>query len=330
MQTVYFFRKANAPWHHSIEELFGTIIDALPPEVSPSRYVMKYDSIGLWKRIANTFDASAHQGEINHITGDVHYIAVLMKKKKTLLTIHDLRILSSGGWLRKAVLKFFWFTWPAKRVRYITVISEFIKKELIRLTGIPSSKILVVYDCISPGIVYVPKKFDSSRPVILQVGTTPNKNLGRVIPALEGLGVHLVIIGKLPQEHADHLNRAGISYENHVNLAYSEVLEKYRQSDIVLFASLYEGFGLPILEANAIGRPVICGNNSSLPEVAGDSALMIDAENQEEIRTAVIRLLADSSLREDLVRKGLENVKRFHPSEIGKRFYEIYMEMNHQ
>ncbi len=121
MQTVFFFRKANAPWHHSIEELFDTIISALPGRVTPQRYVMKENSTGLWKRVYNTIDAARHQGEVNHITGDVHYIAILMKKYKTILTIHDLRILSSGGRLRIAVLKFFWFTLPARRVRVISL-----------------------------------------------------------------------------------------------------------------------------------------------------------------------------------------------------------------
>jgi len=327
MQTVFFFRKANAPWHHSIEELFDTIIAALPDRVSPRRYVMKENSQGLWKRIYNTIDAAFHQGEVNHITGDVHYISILMKKRKTILTIHDLRILSSGGGLRTAVIKFFWFTWPAARVSYITVISEFIKKELIALTGIDPSKVVVVYDCISPDIRPHPREFNTSRPVILQIGTTQNKNLPRVISALDGLDVSLIIIGKLTDEHVGMLKQHNIAYENHFNLPYEEVLDQYRKADIVLFASLYEGFGLPVLEANAIGRPVITGNNTSLPEVAGDAALVIDVENTEAIRQAVIQLISDEALRIKLINKGFENIQRFHPQTIGNRFADIYSQL---
>jgi len=323
-KTRFFFRKPNAPWHHSIEELFDTIIGALPPTVSPSRYIMKHNSIGLWRRVFNAIDAALHQGQVNHITGDVHYIAILMKKRKTLLTIHDLRILQSGGGLRLAVLKFFWFTFPAKRVRYITVISEFIKQELVRITGIASEKILVVYDCISAGILPAPCEFNHIKPVILQIGTTPNKNLQRVIPALEGLHVQLMIIGKLTEEHVLLLEKHQIDYQNRFDLPYQEVLNQYRESDILLFTSLYEGFGLPILEANAIGRPVITGNNSSLPEVAGEAALVVDAENTTQIREAVVRLISDENLRNTLVRKGFENVARFRPAEIGRQFAEIY------
>jgi len=324
MQTVFFFRKANVPWHHSIEELFDTIISALPARVTPHRYIMKKNSIGLFKRIFNVFDAALHQGEINHITGDVHYIAAFMKKRKTILTIHDLRILSSGGKLRTAVIKFFWFSMPARRVRYITVISEFIKKELVASTGINESKIIVVNDCISPDIRPSLREFNTPRPVILQIGTTPNKNLQRVIPALEGLDVTLVIIGKLTKEQLSLLSQHHIVYENRFNLPYQEVLAEYRNADIVLFASLYEGFGLPILEANAIGRPVITGNNSSLPEVAGDAALIIDVENIQEIRQAVIRLTEDAGLRMKLVERGFENIKRFHPGTIAEKFAGIY------
>jgi glycosyltransferase involved in cell wall biosynthesis len=324
METRFFFRRANAPWHHSIEELFDTIIAALPPSVSPNRYIMKHNSIGLWRRVANAIDAALHQGEVNHITGDVHYIAILMKKRKTLLTIHDLRILQSGGGLRLAVLKFFWFTLPARRVRYITVISEFIKQELIRITEIPAEKILVVYDCISAEIKPVVRDFNSEKPIILQIGTTPNKNLQRVIPALEGLRVELVIIGKLSTEHLSLLEKHKIEYRNLFNIPYEEVLNQYRASDILLFTSLYEGFGLPILEANAIGRPVITGNNTSLPEVAGDAAMIIDAGNIEQIRESVVKLITDAALRSQLIQKGFENVTRFRPTEIGKRFSEIY------
>ena len=327
MQTVFFFRKANAPWHHSIEELFDTIISSLPESVIPSRYVMKKNSTGLWNRVRNTIDAAFHQGEVNHITGDVHYIAILMKKRKTILTIHDLRILSSGGGLRTTVLKFFWFTLPGHRVRYITVISEFIKNELITLTRIPASKIIVVHDCISPDIKPSDREFNSTRPVILQIGTTPNKNLNRVITAVQGLEVSLVIIGKLTEDDIRSLQQHHIVYENYFNLPYSEVLDKYRNADIVLFASLYEGFGLPILEANAIGKPVITGNNTSLPEVAGDAALVIDAENTDAIRQAVVSLIEDGDLRSELVRKGYENIKRFQPDAIGKQFAGIYSEI---
>ncbi len=327
MRTVFFFRKANAPWHHSIEELFDTIITALPVYVKPVRYVMKQNSMGLWKRVYNTLDAALHQGDVNHITGDVHYIAIFMKKHKTILTIHDLRILSSTRGIRLAVLKFFWFTLPAMRVRYITVISDFIRNELIKETGIKAEKILVVHDCISSEITPFEREFNVQNPVILHIGTTPNKNLHRVIPALGGLDVTLVIIGKLTTEHIELLDKYKIRFENYFNIPYGQVLDKYRNADIVLFASLYEGFGLPILEANAIGRPVITGNNSSLPEVAGDAALIINAENTEAIRDAVSLLINNATLRMQLIDKGFENIKRFRPEVIGMKFTDIYEQL---
>jgi glycosyltransferase involved in cell wall biosynthesis len=327
MKTVFFFRRANAPWHHSIEELFGTIINALPMRVTPVRYVMKKNSTGLWNRIYNTLDAAFHQGEVNHITGDVHYIAAFMKKRKTSLTIHDMRILLSGSRLKVAVIRFFWFTMPSWRVRYITVISEFSKKEMIRLTGIPSSKILVVHDCVSPDIEPAPREFSVSRPVILNIGTTPNKNLDRVIPALEGMEITLVIIGKLNQEQVELLVRHRIRYENYFNLPYEQVLDNYRRSDIIMFASTYEGFGLPILEANSIGRPVIAGNNSSLPEVAGNAALLVDAGSVEAIRLATVRLINEPELRSRLISNGFENIKRFHPATIGEHFASLYEQL---
>lgn len=330
MKTVFFFRRANAPWHHSIEELFDTIISALPDRVKPSRYVMKKNSTGLWNRLYNTIDAAFHQGDVNHITGDVHYIAAFMKSRRTILTIHDLRILLSGSKLKRSVIRFFWFTMPAWRVRFITVISEFSKAELIRLTGISPSKILVVHDCVSPDIKPVAREFNAARPVILNIGTTPNKNLQRVIPALEGMDITLVIIGKLSAEQEELLQKHRIRFENYFNLPYDQVLDHYRNSDIILFASLYEGFGLPILEANSVGRPVIAGNNTSLPEVAGNAALMVDAESVDAIRSAVQRLINEPGLREQLIKQGFENIKRFHPQTIGEEFAAIYEQITRQ
>jgi glycosyltransferase involved in cell wall biosynthesis len=324
MKTVFFFRRANAAWHHSIEELFDTIINALPARVTSSRYVMPRNSTGLWNRVYNTIDSVFHQGDVNHITGDVHYIAAFLKKRKTILTIHDMRILLSGNRLKIAVIKFFWFTMPSWRVRFITVISEFSKLELIRLTGIPASKILVVYDCVSRNIQPVPREFNAARPVILNIGTTPNKNLHRVIPALEGLDITLVIIGKLNEEQEQLLKEHRINFENYFNLPYGQVLDHYRKSDVILFASTYEGFGLPILEANSVGRPVIAGNNTSLPEVAGNAALLVDAESVDDIRSAVVRIINEPELRNRLILNGFENVKRFHPETIGEEFAAIY------
>jgi len=307
MKVVFFFRKPFMHYHHSIEELFGNIMKYLPKKINNSSYVMKWNSKGILRRLLIALDVITKQGDINHITGDIHFIAYFLSKKKTILTIHDLGILNRGNKLKRKLIKFFWFTLPSMRVNKVTVISESIKNELIQHIPRVKDKVVVVHDCISTGIQFQPKKSLERKPILLQVGTMPNKNIENIIRAIDGLHVKILILGKLSDTYKILLENHNIDYENHYDLEYREVLDLYKRTDILLFASLYEGFGLPILEANAIGRPVITSNVASMPEVGGDAALYIDEE-----------------LRKSLIELGLQNVRRFSPESIASRYSELY------
>jgi glycosyltransferase involved in cell wall biosynthesis len=107
-------------------------------------------------------------------------------------------------------------------------------------------------------------------------------------------------------------------------LTDEELVAAYRRSDMVVFASLYEGFGLPILEAQAMGRPVITSNFGAMREAAGDGALLVDPYSVEEIRAAILRIKNEPGLREDLVRKGRENAERFRADAIALEYAQIY------
>lgn len=103
-----------------------------------------------------------------------------------------------------------------------------------------------------------------------------------------------------------------------------ELVEAYRRCDMVVFASLYEGFGLPILEAQAMGRPVITSNFGAMKEAAGDGALLVDPYSVEAIREAILRITREPALREDLIAKGLRNVERFRAEAVALKYAEIY------
>jgi glycosyltransferase involved in cell wall biosynthesis len=107
-------------------------------------------------------------------------------------------------------------------------------------------------------------------------------------------------------------------------LTDGELVAAYRRCDMVVFASLYEGFGLPILEAQAMGRPVITSNFGAMKEAAGDGALLVDPRSVEEIRAAILRIKNEPGLREELVRKGRENAERFRADAIALKYAEIY------
>ena len=110
-------------------------------------------------------------------------------------------------------------------------------------------------------------------------------------------------------------------------LTDEELVEAYRRCDMVVFASLYEGFGLPILEAQAMGRPVITSNFGAMREAAGDGALLVDPYSVEAIREAVLRITREPALREDLIAKGLRNAERFRADAVAARYAEIYRGM---
>jgi glycosyltransferase involved in cell wall biosynthesis len=107
-------------------------------------------------------------------------------------------------------------------------------------------------------------------------------------------------------------------------LTDEELVEAYRRCDMVVFASLYEGFGLPILEAQAMGRPVITSNFGAMREAAGDGALLVDPYSVESIRDAVLRVKNEPLLREELVAKGLRNAERFRAEAIATTYADIY------
>jgi glycosyltransferase involved in cell wall biosynthesis len=164
-------------------------------------------------------------------------------------------------------------------------------------------------------------------PVLLQIGTNNNKNIVNVARALSGVPCHLRIIGRLSKAQIAQLDNSKISYSSVSNLTDSEILTEYIQSDALIFASTYEGFGMPIVEAQATGRPVLTSNVMSMPEVAGDAACLVDPLDVNDIRRGVLTVINDERFRNELVEKGYSNAQRFRPEIIARQYAEIYKEI---
>jgi glycosyltransferase involved in cell wall biosynthesis len=107
-------------------------------------------------------------------------------------------------------------------------------------------------------------------------------------------------------------------------LPVEDIVRLYSHADLFVFPSLYEGFGMPVVEAMACGAPVVTSNRSSLPEVAGDAALLVNPESDEELAEAMARILRDASLRESLRRKGFERAKQFTWERAARQTLEVY------
>jgi glycosyltransferase involved in cell wall biosynthesis len=322
--TVTFFHRKPGPGNFSLERVFADVREHLPSGIKAVVAYCPRESKGILNRVINIIWAWRNQGDINHITGDVHYLSYLLHKKRTVLTIADCVSLERSNGLKHWLLWFFWYWLPEKRCAKITVISEFTKSNLLGHLHCDPKKIEVVHCPAPKGFNPYPKPFNSDCPVILQVGTVWNKNLERVAEALKGIPCHLEIVGPLSAEQDNALSANGISFSNHVGVSDEELLSLYQSCDLVVFASTYEGFGLPILEAQTVGRPVVTSNRCSMPEVAGGAACLVDPESVASIREGILKILHDEAYREDLIHKGFENVKRFSPEHIAVQYAKLY------
>ena len=309
----------------SIENLFRTIRKFMPPNIDVTLFIPKYKSQGFYKRLYIIFQSYFHQGDINHITGDIHFISYLLKKKGTILTIHDCVALSLSKDLKHKILKFFWFTLPAKRVEYITVISEKTKYELLKYISFPEDKIFVIPNCISDNYHHIEQKnFNKIKPRILQIGTKDNKNLIRICRALKGESCILDIVGKLSNKQLKTLAENSIEYENSFDINEEELINKYAHSDIIAFISTYEGFGMPILEAQTIGRAILTSNISPMLEVGGDGAFYANPYDVDDIRDGFKIIISDDINRNKIIRSGIKNAQKYKPQEISNMYANLY------
>src|SRR5258708_13779394 len=154
-------------------------------------------SSGFINRVRIGIEARRYQGEVNHVTGDIHFITLFLKRKKTVLTIHDLGFLNHRFFLSRFVLKLFWLDLPLRNCSVITTVSEATRSEILNKTKIDALRVKVIYNPVSKLFSPSPKSFNKEEPVILQIGSKYNKNVLRLIEALAGIKCKLEIVGEV-------------------------------------------------------------------------------------------------------------------------------------
>jgi glycosyltransferase involved in cell wall biosynthesis len=236
----------------------------------------------------------------------------------------------------------------ARRSQRVLTVSHASKQDILHYLGIPADKVEVIHNALDTRLAAAPtdeemanvrERFQLTSPFILYAGNIkPHKNVDRLIEAysiLRRRGVtdpKLLVIGNEVSRYPN-LRRLVHRFQLHPHVRFFGFVQDttlgalYRLASVFVFPSLYEGFGLPPLEAMAAGTPVITSNVSSLPEVVGDAAVLIDPMDAGAIADAMARVLGDAPLRADLVRRGCQRVKTFSWDRSVARVREVYVEV---
>jgi len=312
----------------SLERVFGQIEKNISREKFETSFVQLPYLSTLTGIVKNFIFFKKPKADIYHITGHIHFIALILPKAKTVLTVPDLTILQARKGLRHFVIKKLFFDLPIKKLKYITAISEATKNEIVKHTNCEEKKIHVIDIPLQENLyLETEKKFNSDCPTILQIGTAPHKNIINLVKALKGINCHLRIIGKLNEKVLSELKTNQITFTNDFGLTEIEIKTEYEDADIVAFCSTIEGFGLPIIEAQAMQVPVITSNINPMKDVSGGAAMLVNPFDYLEIRKGIKEIINDGELRNTLVKKGLENIKRFEPKYIAGLYEELYQKI---
>jgi len=257
-----------------------------------------------------------------------------------VLTLHEAEPFMSGTRLPR-LARLYWRVFrraSARKALRIITLSESSAREIVRYMGVPAEKIEVVHLGVNPhrfGIGTPPAAPPVDYPYILWVGQSfPRKNLLRLIEAYSKLRLEsdlphkLLLLGVQQWGHGEALDAIRRGLPDQIVLggwvADEELPAYYRHASVFVCPSLHEGFGLTVLEAMASGAPVIASNRAALPEIVGDAGLLVDPFSVEAIRDALLRVLVDPVLRNELVARGLRRAASFAWVETARRTRALY------
>lgn len=342
-QTTY--RLFSAGSHHT------TLPPSLGPNFtwSPTRVSNQWLA-RIWHRARLPLPVEFFSGPLDLFHATDFVLPPTLPKTQTIVTVHDLTFVRVPDAAPPRLRTYLNAVVPRslKRANHIIADSHATKDDIVALYKVPLERISVVWGGVSPDFRQIHDEVKlketlqkyalGQRPFLFSVGTVqPRKNYGRLVRSLEqvhreGLDVDLVIAGgKGWLEDEMYETIRDLNMGDYVRLvgyvSDNDLPYLYNASTCVVFPSLYEGFGFPVLEAMACGIPVVTSNTSSLPEIAGDAALLVDPYNVEELTTAIVRTLIDDTLRHDLTNRGIERASQFSWRASAERLHTTYMQV---
>jgi len=302
----------------------------------------------IWHRLRVPFPADLLTGPVD-VFHSPDYLLPPVRRGKKVVTVHDLSFLRHPEAAEPSLRAFLCASVP-RSVRKADLVlgdSESTRQDVIELLGIDGDRVEVVYPGVDGAfrviddqhhLAAVKQLYGLDCPFILNVGTLePRKNLVTLLYAYaalrrRGLEHKLVIAGGHGWLYDGVFRRLEeLSLEEEVlflgYVAEEHLPALYGLADLLVFPSLYEGFGLPPLEAMACGTPVITSDSSSLPEVVGEAGVMVPARDADALAEAIATVLADSVLREDLVKQGLSRAAQFTWRAAGEKLLALYQRL---
>ena len=296
-----------------------------------------------WFRLTVGFPGYALRDSLAllHVT----YSAPLWVPCPVVLTVHDISYVEHPEWFSPRDLRVLSRTVPLsiRKARRVITVSELCRRQIIESYRVAPEKVIAIPNAAGPAAAPVSEAaahlvlaglgIDSERPYVLAVGNLqPRKNLIRLVNAVRsvvaaGVDIDLVVVGPehyrgdevlaAAREAADRIKFTGYISDQQLAACYS-------RAAVFAFPSLFEGFGIPLLEAMAHGVPVVCSNAGAFPEVCGDAAIYFDPANVDSIAGALTRVISDSELRLDLVSKGRVRERQFSWARAAEETMAVY------
>lgn len=291
-------------------------------------YDMPYPRFNLQAIVGNLWFTFRHRDRkgINHLTGGCHYILLALLGCKTVLTVHDLGFYDHKmNPLKKRLLYYLQIYLPIKYATKVIAITEKTRQEINSI--IPFKReILVARHHSVDQFTYAPKEMDKGHLRLLAVGTEPHKNLETVIRAAAHIpNCSLMVLKKMKPEQRQLCEELKVAFENKYNVPKEEVLQAYRDADIVCFPTSYEGFGAITVEGQRTGRPVITTDEEPMRSVAGGGAVLLkNPKDDRELLAAIRKIVDDDEFRENLVAKGYRNSLLYSLDNCVKEHLDIY------
>lgn len=324
--------------------LFHTHPFSLPEAESDARFTLHKISANPLLRLTAALPLALRKirAEVFHC----QYIKPLWGSGKTVVTIHDLAhehhpefFHPAEVWQMKKLVR-----WTARKAHHILSVSEFSAADIASRCGVPREKITVAYQAASPDFhprdkqscqEHLSRTYGVRPPFILYVGRIQaRKNLPRLVEAFARLRQHgattsLVVVGKKDWQSERLLEKVReLGLESSVLLTgfvpFKDLPLFYNAADVFVFPSFFEGFGLPVIESMASGVATITSHGSSLEEVAGSGALLIDPCDTGSISAALEKVLSDREFRERLAAAGIERASQFGQDDLIKKTLAVY------